>query len=257
MIEFDRKIPELLDLARKADGVIMGVYESGNSGVSYKGDNTPVTAADIASNEVLLQGLAELFPDIPIVSEEADYDTNLEIVQNESAYFVIDPLDGTNEFVKRTGQFAVGIGVVVDHCAVFGIISSPTERIQYFGGPHNGSFVVTGRDVEPVQIFTDPSANVSLVSASNLDIDSAEYIRSQGRGHTIKRLGSMLKFSEIATGNASDYPRLSDRPIHIWDVVPGHAILLGAGGRVVDSTGANVSYNSELLTVGKFIAISK
>jgi len=240
----------LNELAIRAGDEILKIYAEPFE-VENKADGSPVTKADAAAEKVILAGLAERFADIPVVAEESVEAGNLPSVG--SRYFLVDPLDGTKEFLKKNGEFTVNIALIEDGRPVFGVVSAPALGEIYWGGrldqdgtPVNGAFkgrieggAVTG--IEPVSVRTVPAAGLSvLASRSHMSEETAAFI---GRYTVAEQLsvGSSLKLCWVAAGRADLYPRLA--PTMQWDIAAGDAIVRAAGGAVVFAeSGKDFSY---------------
>src|SRR5437763_14662778 len=153
MTNIEIHLSELLGVVHEADKAVMDVYHSHSAVVETKTDNSPVTQADIASHHILTSGIKRLFPNIPIVSEEGDLQENRQTVKQQQ-FWLIDPLDGTNEFLARTGHFTICAALIEDDTPSFGVVSAPALGITYFGGPVYGSFKKVG-NAEPAPIDVD------------------------------------------------------------------------------------------------------
>lgn len=254
MVNVQEHLGKLLGVIQEADKAIMDVYDANSAVVEIKADDTPVTQADIASHHIVTRGLARLFPDVPVVSEEGDKETNLELVRGER-FWLVDPLDGTKEFLARTGHFTICAALVENDVPTFGIISAPALGVTYYGGVGMGSFKKT-QDQEPLPIqASQQRLGIVLGSRSDLNESTAQYIAEHYEGSKITQVGSQLKLPQIAEGLADAYPRI-DGPLHLWDLAAGHAILTSAGGTVTRPDGSPVTYHSDNLKVGDFVAHS-
>ncbi len=254
MTNIEPHLGELLEVVHEADKAVMDIYDSHSAVVKLKTDNSPVTQADIASHHILTSGIKRLFPHIPIVSEEGDVQANRQTVQQQQ-FWLIDPLDGTNEFLARTGQFTICVGLIEDDLPSFGIVAAPAVGITYFGGPGYGSFKKTG-DGEPAPIHVAHNrTGVVLGSPTAYNHETSVYVARHYPEHEVKTVGSQLKLPYIAEGLADAYPRING-PLHLWDLAAGHAILLGAGGSVTRPDGSPIDYHIPNLLVGDFIAKS-
>src|SRR5687768_9146901 len=202
MIDVEAKIGEVLNLVQEADKAVMAVYDSDDFKVEEKADGSPVTKADLASNEILLDGLKRLFPSVPIISEEGKESENTKIVSGEQ-FWLVDPLDGTNEFLARSGHFTICAALIEDNEPSFGIVSAPALGITYYGGPGMGSFRrKTGEKIsEPIHVATTKTG-ILLVSPSILNKATADYIAKIYPHYEIKAIGSQLKLPVIAEGKA-------------------------------------------------------
>ena len=254
MTLIETHLSELLGIVHEADKAVMDVYNSHSVVVHTKIDNTPVTQADIASHLILTSGIKRLFPHIPIVSEEGDVQENSQTVKQQ-LFWLIDPLDGTKEFLARTAQFTICVALIKDDLPGFGIVSAPALGITYFGGPGYGSFKKAGNDgPAPIHVAKDRTGIV-LGSRSMLNHETSIYLERHYPEHKVKAVGSQLKLPYIAEGLADAYPRING-PLHLWDLAAGHAILLGAGGSVTRPDGSSIDYHSPNLLAGDFVARS-
>ncbi len=222
------------DLALHAGDKIMEIYAADDFDVRSKSDDSPVTAADEAADAIISAGLRAAFPDVALVTEEQAATHT----QKVSTFLIVDPLDGTKEFINRRGDFTVNIAYVVDGHPVRGIVYAPAKgRLFYTDdkgasveeiGPFDKLIVGT---TKPIKVSTpDNDALLVVASKSHRDAATDSYI-SKYATKDMKSAGSSLKFCLIATGEADLYPRLG-RTME-WDTAAGHAVLHGAGGRVV------------------------
>ena len=254
MTNIEIHLSELLGVVHEADKAVMDVYHSHSAVVETKTDNSPVTQADIASHHILTSGIKRLFPNIPIVSEEGDLQENRQTVKQQQ-FWLIDPLDGTNEFLARTGHFTICAALIEDDTPSFGVVSAPALGITYFGGPVYGSFKKVGNaEPAPIDVANDRTG-VVLGSRSAYNHETSVYVERHYPEHEVKAVGSQLKLPQIAEGLADAYPRINDT-LHLWDLAAGHAILLGAGGSVKRPDGSPIDYHSPDLLVGDFVAKS-
>ncbi len=222
------------DLALKAGDAIMDVYQSPDFDVRSKSDNSPVTAADEAADQIISQGLRTAFPGIQLVTEEQAATH----AQNVSTFLIVDPLDGTKEFIKRRGDFTVNIAYVADGVPIRGIVYAPAKSRMFYtlsdgkAVEEAGPFVQQSAGSQTTLQVSIPDNDALLVVASKSHRDQAtdDYI-SRYKVADMKSAGSSLKFCLVATGEADLYPRLG-RTME-WDTAAGHAVLRGAGGDVL------------------------
>ncbi|WP_133500707.1 3'(2'),5'-bisphosphate nucleotidase CysQ [Cognatilysobacter terrigena] len=248
----------VIALAVEAAHAILRVYEA-DFDVESKKDHSPLTEADLASHRVIADGLARLTPDIPVLSEEAEHKVAPEVRRAWSRLWIVDPLDGTREFVKRNGEFTVNIALVEDGVATWGVIQAPVTGVIWHGGAAHGAFRrerVDGDD--HAMRIQSPAGTPMRVAASRSHKDgrSEAFIAAmRARGDVEQlNLGSSLKFCRIAEGGLDLYPRFG--PTCEWDTAAGQAILEGAGGQVVDPHGRPLRYNvRDTLLNGDFIAV--
>jgi 3'(2'), 5'-bisphosphate nucleotidase len=254
MVHIETHLRELLGIVHEAAKAVMGVYDSHSAVVETKADNSPVTQADINSHTILTAGLTRLFPQIPLVSEEGDVQESRQEVQ-QAQFWLIDPLDGTKEFLARTDHFTICVALIEVDFPSFGIVSAPALGITYYGGPAYGSFRQAGNG-QPMPIHVaNESTGVVLSSRSAFNHETSVYVKQHYPEHEVRAVGSQLKLPQIAEGLADAYPRLNNA-IHLWDIAAGHAILVGAGGSVQRPDGSPIDYHSPSLLVGDFVAKS-
>lgn len=242
----------LVDAALQAGKAILEVYES-DFAVQTKDDKSPLTEADTRSHNIIMPILENAFPGIPVLSEEGlqmDYAER----RDWDAFFLVDPLDGTKEFIKRNGQFAVLIAYLENNRPIFGVVTAPAAGMAtYFGGRGIGSFRVVNRREEPIRTRKPESGEPLTIveSASHASPELAEYLSTINVGTRIAA-GSGLKFCRVAEGEAHLYPRLG--PTMEWDTAAGQAVLEGAGGSLTKLDGSYFAYNKEDLRNPGFLA---
>jgi 3'(2'), 5'-bisphosphate nucleotidase len=249
-MNFDRDA--VIGLARAAGAAIMAVYVE-DFAVEHKDDRSPLTAADMASHRLIVEGLARLTPDVPVLSEESA-SVPWEQRRGWERYWLVDPLDGTREFVKKNGEFTVNIALVEGHDTTFGVVFAPALDELHFGVRGGGAFVRDGH--EDVPVLTRRPAPQSLrvaASRSHLDARTAAALARMGDAQT-QGLGSSLKFCRIAEGRIDVYPRFG--PTSEWDTAAAQCVLEAAGGAVLTMDGQPLRYNSkESLLNPDFIAL--
>src|SRR6266581_5050233 len=168
MINVQEHLGELFDIIHEADKAVMEVYKSHSAIVVNKADNTPITQADTAAHQIITRGLARLFPTIPIISEEGDSQENVKVVQSER-FWLVDPLDGTKEFLARTDQFTICAALIEEGKPGFGIISAPALGLAYYGGPGLGSYKkLEGKEAVQIHV-SQQKLGVVLASRSDLN----------------------------------------------------------------------------------------
>jgi 3'(2'), 5'-bisphosphate nucleotidase len=233
-MQFDQLTTEMRRLALLAGERIMEIYQSDDFETRTKADDSPVTEADEAADAIISAGLREAFPDIPLVTEE-QADTH---GQTLSTFLIVDPLDGTKEFIKRRGDFTVNIAYVQDGVPVRGVVYAPAKNRLFYTAADGMSveekapFGEKPGSVSPIGVNATPDNRALMVVASKSHRDAATdaYIGQYGV-HDMTSAGSSLKFCLVATGEADLYPRLG-RTME-WDTAAGDAVLRGAGGEVV------------------------
>lgn len=249
-------LPQVLRIAQDAGQAIMAIYNAtpGTAGeVRYKADGSPLTQADLAAHRVIARGLAQLTPEIPVVSEE---DGASEVHRQPTGRFwLVDPLDGTKEFVARNGEFTVNIALIEEARPVLGVVVAPALGQSYWGGASQGAWREANGKVEPIRVAS-PQERVGrplrvLASKSHMNEATRAYLR-QLAPHELVQAGSSLKFCRMAEGGADLYPRLG--PTCEWDTAAGQAVLEAAGGTVQDRQGAALRYGKPSSTNPDFVA---
>jgi 3'(2'), 5'-bisphosphate nucleotidase len=233
-VDYDKLVGVMRRLAIEAGALILDVYGRSELQARTKSDESPVTEADEAADTHISDGLRAAFPELPLVTEEQAA-THAE---RASTFLIVDPLDGTKEFVQRRGDFTVNIALVLDGVPVRGVVYAPAKGRMFFNDASGRAFEETGAlapdaigETRPIGVAMPDNRALRIVaSKSHRDAATDAYI-SQYAASDIRSAGSSLKFCLVATGEADLYPRLG-RTME-WDTAAGHAILSGAGGEVV------------------------
>jgi 3'(2'), 5'-bisphosphate nucleotidase len=235
-------VPELVRLADEAGAAIMDIYSRADLGVVTKADDSPLTAADMAADHILYAGLAALTPDIPVVTEEQVASGSVPDISG-GTFWLVDPLDGTKEFIARRGDFTVNIALLSDHWPVLGILGVPARGQLYWGGRGIGAFRRDASGTGPIAARTTiPAQGLTLVgSRMHRDGPSLDHLLSCLPIADHLAVGSAVKFARVAEGAADFYPRFS--PTCLWDIAAGHAIVEAAGGVMMRADGGVVSYH--------------
>jgi 3'(2'), 5'-bisphosphate nucleotidase len=250
-------IETLLDIAHQAGDAIMEIYNRDFT-VEYKDDKSPLTDADKKSNTVILEGLKKYYPDIPFISEENKL-VSYEERKNWNRFWLIDPIDGTKEFIKQNGEFTVNIALIEDGVPVIGIVGVPAQDKTYYGVKGEGSFKVESLKSK-VQIsnsthYSIKSKVIVVASRSHLSEETLQFVerlKAEGKEVDFLSSGSSLKFCLVAEGAADVYPRFG--PTMEWDTGAAHAVALYAGKNVINTeTGKPLAYNKENLLNPYFI----
>jgi 3'(2'), 5'-bisphosphate nucleotidase len=242
------------DIARAAGDAIMAVYRS-DFAVQTKADASPLTAADLAAQQVILAGLSRLDPLLPILSEEAKALPWSER-QHWSRYWLVDPLDGTREFVKRNGEFTVNIALIDQQQSVLGVVLAPVTGELYIAARGEGAWLQMLADGDWQQISTRPLQQPPLVAGSRSHGGPQRALLEQlvGGDYELVPLGSSLKFCLIARGAADVYLRLG--LTSEWDTAAAQCVLEEAGGALLDLAGRPFRYNrGESLLNPEFLAV--
>jgi len=254
--EFEIDLPFLIDVARDAGAQILDVYRS-DFDVEHKQDESPLTEADLRAHRLITARLAERYPNTPILSEESSDKAAYEVRRDWKRYWLVDPLDGTKEFVKRNGQFTVNIALIEDGRPVAGVVYAPEIEWLYYGSPE-GAYKVEGVG-EPVRLAPRAATDSKLLrvvgSLSHPSPEVEKFVEEQ-RQHYEKvefiAMGSSLKLCIVAEGKADIYPRFG--PTMEWDTAAAHAVVSASGRRVIaHGTNEDLPYNKENLLNGWFV----
>jgi 3'(2'), 5'-bisphosphate nucleotidase len=245
--------PAIVALARRASIAILDIYE-GAFAVRDKADRTPVTEADERSEALIVAGLATLTPGIPVIAEEAQSRGDGGFASPApSLFWLVDPLDGTREFVARNGQFAVNIGLVREGRPVLGVILSPVERIVWSGIVGIGAFRQVRDGAEtPIRARAKPTKGLVVVTSRSHASGAESAVASAHRIAEHRQLGSAAKFGLLAEGSADLYPRMG--PTSEWDTCAGEALLVAAGGHVERTNGRFLEYGKPGFRNPDFVA---
>ena len=235
-------IEPVIDLAEDAGRAIMEVYAT-DFDVQSKADASPVTAADLAAHRLIAAGLARLCPGIPILSEEDGLPAYAERAAWPE-YWLVDPLDGTKEFVKRNGEFTVNIALIRSNRPVLGVVNVPVQRTTYIGCEgHGAERRRNGGPGEPLNVATRSAEPPRVAGSRSHPSDKlAAFLEALGE-HELVPMGSSLKFCRVAEGKADVYPRLG--PTSEWDTAAAQAVVEHAGGLVLKMDGRPLRYNTK------------
>jgi len=235
-------LPGVLETARAAGLAISDIYARNDFGVETKADRSPLTSADRAAHELIAAGLARLAPGIPLWSEESagiDWNTR----RHWTEFWLVDPLDGTKEFIKRNGEFTVNIALVRENVPVLGVVHAPVLRRDYYAHDGGGAFRSDGGGAGQRIRVRSPAVSPLRVVASRSHRDSSlDKVLGRVGDHSLLAIGSSLKFCLVAEGAADFYPRLG--PTSEWDTAAAQAVVEAAGGAVVDLDGQRLRYNA-------------
>lgn len=242
-------LQELIKIVKLAGDAIMKIYQK-DFEIEYKKDNSPLTIADKASNEIICENLIKLYPSIPIISEE-NKQISYDIRKNWKQYWCIDPLDGTKEFIKKNDEFTVNLALIEDGEPVIGIVYAPALMEMYYAKKGYGAF----KDEKKLPLFTNTAADFLTIVASRSHISpqTTEFIESL-KAKNIKQIskGSSLKLCMVAQGLADIYPRLA--PTMEWDTAAADAIVRQSGKMTYEfEKNTPLRYNKENLLNPWFI----
>lgn len=257
---FTQFLPEISKIARNAGKAILEIYNDDIDfqQVEWKSDNSPLTLADQAAHHYIVEALSKLSTVYPVLSEESK-GISYEERSQWQRFWLVDPLDGTKEFIKRNGEFTVNIALVEAGAPILGCVHVPVKDLTYTAYKGGGAFRTSG-DGQPEPItanaFSMDQAGLRFVcSRSHMSEEVSQYVAGFAEPETVS-MGSSLKFMLVAEGQAEIYPRLA--PTMEWDTAAAHIIVEEAGGKVVKHTDKEaLSYNKEDLLNPHFIAFAK
>ena len=241
-------ILDILNIAIDAGKEILKIYKK-NFNVDLKTDNSPITEADINSNNLIKKRLIEIEKNIPILTEESL--VNWETRRVWEKYWLIDPLDGTKEFINRNGEFTVNISLIENNLPIFGVIYAPEKSLLYYGKKNNGSYkfitqdnINTLSEFKKININNNITSNIKIIgSRSHSNKDFQIWVEKNFSQYELISIGSSLKFCFLAEGTADIYPRLG--PTSEWDIAAGHIILEEAGGILKSFDNKDILYNTK------------
>jgi len=241
--ELQKLVTSVIEISAQASASILEIYNTDFS-VQNKKDNSPLTEADLASHRTICKGLQEIAPDIPILSEES-IDLPYQERKQWHSYWLVDPLDGTREFVKRNDEFTVNIALINDGKPILGVVHVPVTGVCYFASKDSGAFKTElGKQV--VQIHSKQSAENKLViagSRSHGNTKQKKFFSILAENTEIIAMGSSLKLCLVAEGKADLYPRFG--PTSEWDTAAAQCVVEEAGGLVTDSEINPIVYNTK------------
>ncbi len=239
---------DICNIAIKAGNKVLEYYNFDNK-IFYKKDETPITKADLDSNKIIQKSIKNLGLDIPILSEEEFI--IWDVRKNWKKYWLIDPLDGTKEFIKKNGEFTINIALIENHQPILGVIYAPVLNKLFFSKKNYGSYKIITKNIidnfknaVKISVNNSKKEKVKIIgsrSHSNPTFDN--WIKNKFNNFDIIHKGSSLKFCEIAEGNADIYPRFG--PTSEWDIAAGHIILEEAGGKLKSIDNKDLLYNKK------------
>jgi 3'(2'), 5'-bisphosphate nucleotidase len=246
-------LPQVIALAKQAGEAIMAVYAGGIE-VKRKQDNSPLTQADLAAHNIIEAGLNKLSPKLPVLSEESA-SIAFSTRSQWQRYWLVDPLDGTREFIKRNGEFTVNIALIDNHKPVIGVVFAPALDLLFYAAQGEGAFrQLAQRPAKAITARAFDATQVAVVgSRSHADETLTRFLNRMGP-HMLISMGSSLKICLVAEGRADLYPRLG--LTSEWDTAAAQCVLEEAGGRLIDMQGKPFCYNEkESLLNPHFFAI--
>lgn len=250
-------VTAVIDLARRAGDAILSVYESDEFDVQAKGDGSPLTRADRLAHETIATGLRGITPSIPLMSEESGPEAE-NSRQGWRDYWLVDPLDGTKEFIKRNDEFTVNIAYVAEGRPILGVVWAPALGRGYAGSAEQGAWRFgPGEDREVIRVRGFDGGPATVVASRSHRGEAVDaFLRCLAERRVpaeVRSMGSSLKLCLVAEGVADVYPRLG--PTSEWDTAAAHAVVEAAGGRVIDVAGRPLRYNKASILNPWFLAV--
>ena len=233
---------KLIEISHDAGKAILDIYRI-NFDFETKIDESPLTAADMRSHEIIVNSLSKLTPKIPIISEESSQ-IPFSVRSTWKEYWLIDPLDGTKEFINKNGEFTTNIALMKKNKPIFGIIHAPAKNETFWGGESIGSYFLEGdshSDIRKINVSTKINQEIRMISSRSHPNDKLSSVLEMIGNHSTLSIGSSLKFCMIAKGSADCYLRLG--PTSEWDIAAGDAIVRAANGIVKATDGLEIKYN--------------
>lgn len=251
-------IERLVEISKLAGDAIMEVYAMGDFDQQTKADNSPVTAADLAANKVIIRELQKSFPKTPILTEESAKE-DYEVRKEWKEYFLVDPLDGTKEFIKRNDEFTVNIALIRDQIPVMGVVYAPALGTLYYNESEDKAYKVAKGKRYRLPLPERRSNFVMVASRSHLNESTQNLYDELKKEHEeieLMRVGSSLKLCMVAEGLVDLYPRLG--PTCEWDTAAAHAVVKASGGDVyMYGTKVSLIYNKKDLLNPHFEVVNK
>ena len=243
-------VDDVVEIALSAGNIILRFYDDQFS-VMQKSDGSPVTAADQAAEDYIIPALTRLTPGIPIIAEERVAMGQIPDVSG-GTFWLVDPLDGTKEFINRNGDFTVNIGLIQSGIPTLGVVSTPVDKCVWAGSLADGALKIEDGVQQKISVRKANQQKITVVaSRSHRSPELESFISDLKVEQSISR-GSSLKFCLIAEGNADIYPRTG--PTMEWDTAAGHAVLIAAGGKMIGFDGTQFQYAKPDFLNGWFIA---
>ena len=246
LMSFAHLLPAVIAISKQAGSAILAVYGQDDFNISHKQDASPLTAADLAAHRVIVAGLQQLTPEVPVLSEESAAVAWSER-QQWKRYWLVDPLDGTKEFIKRNGEFTVNIALIDNGVPVLGVVYVPVLQWCYSGARSEGAWIERDATMLPIRVspIVDGQPQLRVVASRNHRGDELDAwlarVEQQFPQVELVSMGSSLKICLVAEGKADIYPRLA--LTSEWDTAAAQAVLEAAGGLLVDYDGNEYRYN--------------
>ena len=247
MIPNNKLLLDICNVSIEAGKEILNFYNN-EIEVTHKEDLSPLTKADLASNKIILESLTKLNSNIPILSEESLVDWSIR--KNWKKYWLVDPLDGTKEFIKKNGEFTVNIALIEDNNPILGVVYVPAKSLLYLAEKNKGSFKTNTKDklenfegIQKILVSSQTKRARVIGSRSHSNATFDNWVKEKFPNAEIVQAGSSLKFCLIAEGEADIYPRFG--PTSEWDIAAGHMIVDEAGGKIRTFQDDSIKYNTK------------
>lgn len=258
-MQVEEKIDQILGIIEKAGNALLAVYKKQDLDIEMKADATPVTEADRLSNEMLRKDLKELFPGIPVISEESDI-PDYHVRKKWDTFWLVDPLDGTKEFIYKNGRFCVNIALIRDRQPVFGIINNVRDNEIIWAYKNDKCYIKKDGAISELSSNVSTGSKLKMVvsrfNMTEAEFEYIDYLQMKGYSVELIPLGASAKHCEIAKGLADIYPKFGR--CYEWDSAAGQLIVETAGGLVVSPEDySNLEYNKESMVNPPFIMFSK
>ena len=246
-------VDDIIRISKDAGKKILSIYNSDDFDITIKDDNSPLTLADQASNEIICSNLKKNYKNIPILSEE---EKMIEYSERKkwNTFWLIDPLDGTKEFIKKNGEFTVNIALIKNGIPILGIVHAPVLDITWYGSLDDGSFIIKKNNKKPIKVCNPKkgSSTKIVASRSHSNNPKLENFLTKINNYELVKMGSSIKICLVADGSAHFYPRFG--PTMEWDTAAAHAVVKYAGGNILDlNTDNELTYNKEKLLNPEFL----
>ena len=247
MVPNNKLLFDVCNVSIEAGKEILNFYNN-EIEVTHKQDLSPLTKADLASNKIILESLTKLNSNIPILSEESLVDWSIR--KNWKKYWLVDPLDGTKEFIKKNGEFTVNIALIEDNNPILGVVYVPAKSLLYLAEKNKGSFKTNTKDklenfegIQKILVSSQTKRARVIGSRSHSNATFDNWVKEKFPNAEIVQAGSSLKFCLIAEGEADIYPRFG--PTSEWDIAAGHMIVDEAGGKIRTFQDDSIKYNTK------------
>ena len=247
MLPNNKLLLDVCNVSIEAGKEILNFYHN-DIEVTHKEDLSPLTKADLASNKIILESLTKLNSNIPILSEESLVDWSIR--KNWKKYWLVDPLDGTKEFIKKNGEFTVNIALIEDNNPILGVVYVPAKSLLYFAEKNKGSFKTNTKNklenfegIQKIIVSSQTNRPRVIGSRSHSNATFDNWVKEKFPNADIVQAGSSLKFCLIAEGKADIYPRFG--PTSEWDIAAGHMIVNEAGGKIRTFQNHSIKYNTK------------